>query len=294
MRVLLFGAGGMLARDLVSHTPPSIEVVPHPRSATDVTSEQQVAAALRDARPDLVINCAAYTNVDRAESESAVAFAVNGEGPAIIGRAVERWSRETRVVHYSTDYVFNGRSTLPYGEEDGPDPLGAYGASKLAGERALAASGARYLIIRTQWLFGLTGRSFPRTMWDRARAGQATRVVNDQRGRPTYTVDLARSTWLLFTGEASRERIRPVTILHVANAGSATWYDVASRVFEAAAAGRALTACGTADYPSPAPRPVHSVLDTTRFESVSGDQLPSWQDAVDRFLDQLRAEEASR
>ena len=294
MRVVLFGAGGMLARDLMAQAPSTVEVLPHTRSATDVTIEHQVTAALRDARPDLVINCAAYTNVDQAENEPALAFAVNGEGPGVIGRAVERWSHETMVVHYSTDYVFNGRSTRPYREDDGTDPLGVYGASKLAGERALAASGAHHLIIRTQWLFGLTGRSFPRTMWNRARAGQATRVVNDQVGRPTYTVDLARSTWLLLTREPATTRLRSTSILHVANAGRATWYDVADRVFEAAGVGRVLTSCTTADYPTPATRPAHSVLDTAHFESVAGHALPPWQDALDRFLDQLRVEEASR
>jgi len=286
LKVLLLGAGGMLARDLMAQAPDGVDLVPPTRAETDVTAEAAVAAALREVRPQVIINCAAYTNVDEAEAERQEAFLVNGVAPGIIGRAASapphRSPLTALVVHFSTDYVFDGRSHRPYREDDPTDPIGAYGASKLAGEQALAASGVTHLIVRTQWLFGLGGRSFPRTMWERATAGKATRVVNDQLGRPTYTVDLARAVWHVI-GKRSG-------ILHIANLGQATRYDVARRVFHAAGVPGLLSPCTTAEYPTPARRPAYSVLDTAKYESLAGTALPRWEDALDRFLQELTAE----
>lgn len=295
MRVLLLGAGGMLARDLVHQAPPGAALVPLTRRDVDATDDAAVSRAVADTRPGLIINCAAYTNVDRAEAEPEQAFAVNGQAPGIIGQAASRTAHRSPltplVVHFSTDYVFDGRGRRPYREEDPTGPLGIYGASKLAGERALAQSGARYLIVRTSWLFGAQGRSFPRTMWERAAAGQATRVVTDQTGRPTYTVDLARAVWEVVSGEREGGSGTAATalplILHVANTGEATWYDVARRVFEAARAPALLSPCATADYATAAKRPGYSVLDTSRYEALAGHPLPMWEAAVDRFLTEL-------
>lgn len=289
MRVLLLGAGGMLARDLIREAPPGTELIAPARSEADVTDESAMVRALAEARPDVILNCAAYTNVDQAESERELAFLVNGKAPGIIGRAAHRSGARAMVVHYSTDYVFDGQGRRPYREDDATGPLGAYGESKLAGERALAASGAEHLIIRTQWLFGVGGRSFPRTMWERAMSGKATRVVNDQVGRPTYTVDLARATWKVI-GKRETGNGKGVALLHIANGGQATWYDVAHRVFGAAGAPQLLSACTTAEYPTPAARPAYSVLDTSRYEALTGKTLPRWETAVDRFLGELRAE----
>jgi dTDP-4-dehydrorhamnose reductase len=291
MRVLVLGAGGMLARDLIRAAPPGTELLAPPESEADVTNEAVMVRAVTDANPDVIVNCAAYTNVDGAEAERERAFLINGEAPGIVGRAVRRSGGRAVVVHYGTDYVFDGRGRRPYREDDVTGPLGVYGETKLAGERALAASGAEHLIIRTQWLFGLRGRSFPRTMWERATSGKATRVVNDQVGRPTYTVDLARATWKLIgmRGTASR---RTDALVHVANDGHGTWYDVARRVFAAAGAPQLLAPCTTHQYPTPAARPAFSPLDTTRYESLAGGPLPPWEAAVDRFLDELRTEAA--
>lgn len=283
-RVLLFGAEGMLAQDVLAEAPEDASIVAKRHADADVTDEPAVRSAIQEANPDVIINCAAYTNVDGAEAAQRLAFLVNGEAPGIIGRA----SPKVLVVHFSTDYVFDGAADHPYREDDATAPLGAYGASKLAGERALVESGARYLILRTSWLFGLHGNSFPRTMWQRATEGKATRVVRDQVGRPTYTVDLARATWkLLAMPDTARGR---GTALHVTNAGRATWYDVAERVFERAGAAGSLSECTTAEYPTPARRPAYSVLDTSAFEKISGAALPPWQDAVNRFLGELQDE----
>ncbi len=193
MKILLLGAGGMLARDIMGQAPRACEVIPQTRGELDITDTGAVNRAIRDIRPDAIINAAAYTNVDGAERERDLAFAVNGDAPGFIGSAAKALG--VPVVHYSTDYVFDGSSKEPYGEDESTSPIGVYGASKLEGERQLVESGAGALIIRTQWLFGIAGPSFPRTMWKRATSGEATRVVDDQTGRPTYTVDLARATW---------------------------------------------------------------------------------------------------
>ncbi len=290
MRVLLLGADGMLAHDLIAGVPDDVDLVPRTWAETDVASEAAVTSALRESRPDVVINCAAYTNVDQAESERERAFAVNGAGPGTIARVVRQTAGNALIVHYSTDYVFNGRADRPYREEDPTDPIGAYGASKLEGERALSASGATHFILRTQWLFGSKGRSFPRTMWERAISGKATRVVNDQQGRPTYTVDLARATWSLLVDQNVLARATAAGVLHVTNTGTASWYEVALRVFAAAGAEALLTPCTTREYPTAAVRPAYSVLDTTRYERLAGAALPSWENAVDRFVSALRAE----
>lgn len=291
MRALLLGAGGMLAQDIVTTSPPDVEVISRRHSELDVTDEAAVTAAINSTRPDVIINCAAYTKVDAAESDRERAWAVNAEAPRLVGRAATRFtfhaSRFTPlVVHFSTDYVFNGRSTRPYREEDLPDPLGSYGASKLAGEQALLAIGARCLIIRTSWLFGYHGTSFPRTMRQRARDGKATRVVNDQVGRPTYTVDLAWATWFII-GRRTTDHGPRSDVFNIANRGQTTWYDVARRIFEAAGMPDLLSPCTTAEYPMPAPRPAYSVLDTSKYDALAGAPLPRWEDALDRFLAEL-------
>ena len=183
----------MLARDLIREAPGGHDIVGRDIDDFDITDPDAVDDAVREIRPDLIVNAAAYTNVDGAESESDVAFAVNGDALGFIGNAAKALS--VAVIHYSTDYVFDGSSREPYGEDESTSPMGVYGASKLQGEQRLAESGAASLIIRTQWLFGIAGPSFPRTMLKRATSGEATRVVDDQTGRPTYTVDLGRAAW---------------------------------------------------------------------------------------------------
>ena len=277
-RVLLVGAGGMLGHDLVATAPPEVTLIPLSRAELDITQGDAVAATLGEVRPDVVINAAAYTAVDRAESERDIAMRVNGAAVGELGRHAHRVGAQ--VIQFSSDYVFDGTATQPYSETSAANPVNAYGASKLAGERALAASGATYLLIRTQWLFGAHGKSFPRTMWERARGGHATRVVRDQTGRPTYTRDLAAAVWTLIGRNVCG-------VVHVANQGQATWLDVAARVFARAGRADLLTPCVTADYPTPARRPRYSVLDTAWAERALGGPLPKWEDAVERFLDSI-------
>ncbi|MFN2566828.1 MAG: dTDP-4-dehydrorhamnose reductase [Gemmatimonadaceae bacterium] len=281
MKVLLLGAGGMLGSEIARAAPPWARLTAVDRRRLDVRDAEAVAAMIDRCAPTVVINATGYTGVDAAESESRGAFDVNAT--AVAALAGHCAARGIHVVHFGTDYVFAGDRRTPYGEDDPPAPVGAYARSKLAGETALRESGAPHLVIRTQWLFGLHGQSFPRTMWERARSGQPTRVVNDQVGRPTYAVDLAAVIWRLIHRGAEGT-------VHAANDGAATWYDVARRVFEAVDAGHLLTPCRTADYPTAAVRPAYSVLETSRVEAMLSERMPHWHDGLDRFLRELCSE----
>lgn len=275
MRVLVLGAGGMLASDLMAAAPAHVELIALGRAQADVTVPSTIAGALDAHRPELVVNGAAYTLVDRAEVEHERAEAVNGSAPGRLGQLCA--SRGVAVVHFSTDYVFAGDAARPYEEHDPTAPANAYGRSKKMGEEALLDSGARALILRTQWLYGPRGKSFPQTMWARARAGVATRVVSDQVGRPTFTVDLSAAVWQLILAGASGT-------YHVANEGHATWFDVASAIFEAAGVPELLTPCRTEDFPTAARRPSFSALSTAKLARDHGIVLPHWRDALNRFL----------
>jgi dTDP-4-dehydrorhamnose reductase len=194
----------MLGSDLARTVPPSVMLLEPPGERLDIREHARVALALRELRPDLVMNAAAYTAVDRAEGDEVTAMAVNGTAVGALGRACAELG--IRVCHFSTDYVFAGDAGRAYSEDDATFPLGAYGRTKLAGERLLLESGAQALVVRTQWLFGRERRSFPRTMWERACRGQATRVVDDQHGCPTYAPDLASAVWSLVLGQLVRAR----------------------------------------------------------------------------------------
>lgn len=278
MRVMVLGAGGLLGHDLVAAAPGGITVIGLTHADLDITDTQALTAAVAESQPQVVINATGYTAVDRAETERDLAFRVNGDAVGELGRIAAR--ADASVVHFSTDYVFDGTATRPYAEDSPTNPVNTYGASKLAGERALQLSGAQFLIIRSQWLFGIHGRSFPRTMWDRANAGLATRVVSDQTGRPTYTPDLARATWSLIDQSASG-------VLHVANHGEATWFEVATHIFGRVGRSHLLSPCSSDSYPTTAPRPRYSALDTRRLEERLHAPLASFRTSLDHFLERL-------
>jgi dTDP-4-dehydrorhamnose reductase len=278
MKAIVLGAGGILGHDVIDQSPPGCELTALTHKDLDITDRAGLVQAITGLHAEVVINAAAYTKVDQAESEPDEAFRVNRDAVASLAEIAKR--DRFLLVHISTDYVFDGDSAAPYVETSEPHPLNTYGASKLAGEEALRASGARHLIVRTQWLFGSHGRSFPRTMWERATTGKATRVVDDQLGRPTYTRDLASAIWRLVLQRCEGT-------CHVANSGDATWFDVASRVFARAKQPDLLTKCSTADYPTAARRPRRSILSTQRYEHEVGQRLPCWETALDHFLAHL-------
>lgn len=262
----------MLAHAIRASAPAGVDLVARTREELDVADHAQVEREIDAVKPELILNTAAFTAVDRAESDTQAAERGNALAPGLLGSAAARVG--AKVVHFSTDHVFDGDSNAPYAEDAPTNPINAYGRSKLAGETVLLESGAHHLIIRTQWLYGPAGRNFPLTMWMRARQGVATRVVNDQTGVPTFTEDLAAATWSLLDQKG---------ILNVVNEGVATWYDVAQRVFSAAGNVRCLEPCRTTEFPLPARRPAYSVLSTLRLRSL-GHVLPPWQKSLDQYI----------
>ncbi|HEV2303490.1 MAG TPA: dTDP-4-dehydrorhamnose reductase [Stellaceae bacterium] len=281
MRVLAFGGGGQVGFDLArARWPEGFALRSLDRAEADITEPAAVAAALAAEPPDLVVNLAAYTAVDRAESESGRAWAVNCAGAGNVARACA--TRGVPLVHLSTDYVFDGTKEGPYREDDAVNPLGQYGASKEAGERAVREAAPRHVILRTQWVYGVAGANFVKTMLRLGRERDLVRVVADQWGGPTAAADLARA----IVAVAGRIAAGPSAwgTYHYAGAGAVTWHGFAEAIFDLAAArlGRRpkVEAIATADYPTPARRPRNSVLDCGKIGRDWGIVPPPWRDGL--------------
>ena len=277
MKVLLTGGDGMLATDVRREFAPHHEVVAFPRAELDVTDREACRARIADVRPDVVINAAGMTNVDACESSREEAFRVNGEGPGNVAAAAAEAG--ALVAHYSTDYVFDGGKSGPYVEEDPPNPQGVYARSKLLGEVRVRESACEHLILRISWVFGSNGRNFIRSILNAAREQPVLRVVDDQRGSPSYTVDLAAATRRLVEAGCRGT-------YHVTNSGSCTWYELAARAVEwARLAGVRVVALSTREFPRPAPRPANSVLDNARLRREGFPLLRPWQEAAREYVE---------
>jgi dTDP-4-dehydrorhamnose reductase len=276
MRLLVTGAAGMLGHDVIAAAERAgHDVIPLSRAQLDVRDRAAVRAAVASARPDVVVNCAAWTDVDGAEAEEEAATAINGAGAGNVGAAAA--DAGAFLVHVSTDYVFDGTSGAPYVESSPTCPLNAYGRSKLAGEAAVAAAAAgRHAIVRTSWLFGRAGRNFVATMLGLARERDALTVVDDQVGCPTFTGHLAAA--LVDIAERRLDGVR-----HVAGGGACSWHDLAAAAFAATGAVIALERGTTAALARPAPRPTYSVL---RSERPDTPVLPPWEDGLHAYLEQ--------
>ena len=288
MKILVFGASGQIGREVCRAAwPPRYAILPLDRKAVDITKSAAVSAMLARETPDLVINLAAYTAVDRAESEPGVAWAANCAGAAHIAGACDESA--TPLVHLSTDYVFDGRKTGPYREEDAVGPLGVYGRSKEAGERAVRAAVARHMILRTAWVFGAYGANFVKTMLRLAAERPVLRVVADQRGCPTAATDIAAAL-MVIAGHIERGEAKWGTY-HFVGAGAASWHSFAQAIFDQAAP--QLAACPqvepitTEQYPTPARRPMNSVLDCRKIEEVFGISSPPWRTALATVIREL-------
>jgi dTDP-4-dehydrorhamnose reductase len=288
IRVLVFGGGGQVGFDLArGRWPAGFAVRPLARDEADITDPEAVAAAFRAAEPGLVVNLAAYTAVDRAESEPERAWAVNCTGALNLARACAE--RGVPLVQLSTDYVFDGTKSEPYGEDDPVNPLGVYGASKEAGERAVREALDAHVILRTQWVYGVHGANFVKTMLRLGREREVVRVVADQRGRPTAAADIAAA--LVALAEQIAAGSGNWGTYHYAGAGITTWHGFAEAVFDLAAPrlGRRpkVEAIATADYPTPARRPLNAVLDCGKIGRDFGIRPPSWQESLEAMLDEL-------
>jgi dTDP-4-dehydrorhamnose reductase len=311
MKLLLLGAGGQIGFELQRALAPLGDLVCATRTGqlpggaecavADLARADALIGLLDDEAPDLVINAAAYTAVDRAESEEAVADAVNAEAPGVLARWCAQ--RDAALVHFSTDYVFDGRGTRAYREDDATAPLGAYGRGKLAGEAVIRVSGARHLILRTAWVYAARGQNFLRTMLRVAKERDSLRVVADQRGAPTPARWIAAATALLVARSLrdgfdrlttnGLEQRRPSTTFHLTASGETTWHGFAQAIFEDALAAGLIERVprvepiATAAYPTPAQRPAYSRLDNTRLYDAFGLRLPDWRRGVSDVIAEL-------
>jgi dTDP-4-dehydrorhamnose reductase len=294
IRILLTGKSGQVGGDLLPLLQPLGTVIAPARSDLDLADTQAIGRFVREAKPDWIINPAAYTAVDKAESEPDLAYAINAEAPRALGEAAAQLG--IPVIHFSTDYVFNGAGSRPWKETDETGPLGVYGASKLAGERALAASETAHLIFRTSWVYSSRGKNFLLTILRLALQKEELRIVNDQHGSPTWSRDLARivvHVMQTVTDKASptesslQDKVRMVQgIYHAADRGETTWYGFAREFLRFAAEARPdaklarLVPISSSEYPTPARRPANSRLDCSRLQQVFGHTMPSWQESV--------------
>lgn len=276
MRILILGANGMLGSDLISRLKMAHEVVGKDKENFDLADPASCQALIAAVQPQVIINAAAYTDVDGAEKERETCYAINAQGVANVATICRE--EQIKCIHISTDYVFDGTKGALYTEDDLPQPINAYGASKRAGEEILMQSGADYIIVRTAWLYGKKGKNFVTTILEKAKEGQRLRVVDDQVGSPTYTWDLA--------GAIGELVALPITgIFHITNRGLCSWYELACKILKLA---------GMSDVPvdrmtskeleRPAPRPAFSGLSTRKFTEVTGKTLRFWPLALEDFL----------
>jgi dTDP-4-dehydrorhamnose reductase len=279
LKLLVTGAAGMLGRDvLLAAGNAGHDVVGYGRAELDVTNPETIARRFELERPDVVINCAAWTDVDGAEEAEEAAFAINGSGPGHLAAAAEEI--EARILHVSTDYVFDGGKGAPYVESDQPAPLSAYGRTKLAGEEAVAAANKRHFIVRSAGLYGLGGRNFVDTMLRLAERQNEVTVVRDQIGSPTYTWHLAYGIVRLIEGIE-------YGIHHMAAAGQCSWYEFAREIFEQTKVECKVLSITSEEFGAAAPRPAFSALVSQREHAI---RLPSWQDGLAGYLAQRQAE----
>ncbi|HTN23339.1 MAG TPA: dTDP-4-dehydrorhamnose reductase [Solirubrobacteraceae bacterium] len=274
MKLLVTGAGGMLGRAVVEAAQRlGHDVRGATRAELDITDLGALQQAIARRRPDAIVNCAAYTDVDAAESDRLAAFAINGKGAGNVAAAAAHAG--AAIVHVSTDYVFDGSKREPWLESDAVAPLGAYGASKLAGERAVAAANPAHAIVRTAWLFGAGGKNFVDTMLGLGAEREEVSVVTDQIGCPTWTGHLAPALVEL------AERPKETGIHHIAGGGSCSWNELAIEVFDRAGIDCRVLPTTSAECPRPAPRPAYSVLASERPYPIV---LPPWQEGVREYL----------
>jgi dTDP-4-dehydrorhamnose reductase len=276
-RVAILGGKGMLGSDLAlacQQRQLITTVLDLPEF--DITNENHLTNALK--KVDAVINCAAYTDVEKAESESELAYKVNGEAVGKLGAAARKagvW-----VLHISTDFVFDGKSERPYIETDQPHPINTYGASKLAGEELLVESGCRHCIMRVEWTYGSAGNNFVTKMIKRAKAGEKLTVVDDQIGSPTATTEIAKVICKLVSE-------KPEGLFHFASAGYVSRFEMARFIFDKLKWQVDLSRCKTAEFPTAAARPLNSCFDCSKIKALLGEPIEPWQVSLERFLERL-------
>jgi dTDP-4-dehydrorhamnose reductase len=296
--ILLIGTNGQVGRELNSRLPRIAEVTPLDRQRLDLTQPEEIRRAIRALHPAFIVNAAAYTTVDKAESEESLARAINAEAPAVMAEEAKKIGAS--LIHFSTDYVFDGSKISPYVEDDPPNPQNVYGRTKLEGERAIQASGAAHLIFRTAWVYATEGRNFLLTILRLATQREELRIVRDQIGAPTLSSEIAAATTNILAQVRDNERrsfsLADLSgIYHMTAGGETSWYDFATSILEEAAASsaaspwfaaatsslpliaRRVIPIATKEYPTQARRPAYSVLSNARLNRTFSLQLPDWR-----------------
>ena len=276
MKILVLGAGGMLGKELVPILSAKGQVCAKDIADFDITDRKGVQREVEALQPQVLVNAAAYTDVDGCESKKETAFAVNAEGARNVALACAAIGG--RMIHLSTDYVFDGSSRTPYREEDLPNPLNVYGASKLQGERFIQEILESHLIVRTEWLYGRHGKNFVDTILRHAEQQKEIRVVDDQRGSPTFAKDLSFALERLI-------EIKAGGILHVTNSGSCTWFEIARQILRDKGYDHVqVIPISSEELARPAKRPANSVMDCRRYEKLTGRMMRTWQEALQEYL----------
>ena len=291
MNILVTGANGQLGTELRNITAGSrnryifSDVISLPGVETvnlDITNIEAIRIICESERIDVIVNCAAYTNVDKAEDDTQMAMLINSTAAGNL--ALVAGERGATLIHISTDYVFNGRTAIPYKEDHPTAPLGVYGSTKLAGEKEIEKSGCRWIILRTAWLYSPYGRNFVKTMRQLTEERDSLKVVFDQVGTPTYALDLAS----LIATIIDRGMLDRTGIYHFSNEGAVSWYDFAKAICELCGNTCDIKPCHTGEYPTKAVRPHFSVFDKTKVKETFGIAIPYWKDSLKDCIDRLQ------
>lgn len=286
-RILLTGKNGQVGFELERTLSPLGCVIAVDVEECDLTDDTAIRKLVAETKPDIIVNPAAYTAVDKAESDRDIAFAINATAPGILAR--EATDRHALMVHFSTDYVFDGTGTAPYTESDPTNPISVYGATKLAGERAVQQSGAHHLIFRLSWVYGTRGRNFLLTMQRLAREREELSVVNDQIGAPTWCRTIAESVAIVLARHTKRP-LAERSVFHMSAGGQTSWYEFAKMIFELSHEKdsfclKKTNPIPTSAYPTPAARPIYSVLSNQLLRDTFGICLPNWQAQLKQALE---------
>lgn len=300
-RILVTGDGGQVGDALKQTLAPLGEVYAPTMAVLDLTDAKSICKVISEFKPRWIVNAAAHTAVDKAESEPEMAFAINATALEIMAEESKRTG--AAVIHYSTDYVFDGTKKTPYIETDSTNPLNVYGASKLAGEKALSQSGIPYLVFRTSWVYGATGNNFVRSMLRLAKEREHLKIVGDQYGGPTWSLELARLTAHAIdqvegvaakTNCSLQDAFLPVSgVYHASGAGETTWYGFAAQAIaelqklEPDTKLATVEAISTAEYPTAAKRPLNSRLDCSKLKEVFGWSMPDWRSSLEQVVSEL-------
>jgi len=276
MKVIILGGKGQLGKEFENFLKDKAEIYSFSHLELDVLNQELLIKKIQEIKPEVVINCSAYTKVDKAEEEKEECIKVNAIGAKNVSYA--SYKVGAKVIYFSTDYIFDGEKESPYTELDSPNPISTYGRSKLLGEKYTSKHNPNYLILRISWLYGINGRNFIKTIIKKAKEEKELKIVSDQKGSPTYTLDVVKQTWELIKKDK-------IGIYHSANQGETSWYEFAKKIIEKLKINVKISPIKTGEYPALAKRPKYSVLDNYLLKLEGINIMRDWETALNEFLD---------